>query len=49
MLVLVAFGISIPGWLSFLLVTGFLGGFVYLVATMRRDDGAWPGDDGAVL
>ncbi len=43
-------GIGVPGWLTVGLVLGFVGGFVYLVATMRatRDDG-WPGDDGAVL
>ena len=43
-------GIRVPDWLTVLLVLGFVGGFVYLVATMRasRDDG-WPGDDGAVL
>jgi hypothetical protein len=43
-------GIRVPDWLTVVLVLGFVGGFVYLVATMRasRDDG-WPGDDGAVL
>ena len=39
-----------PGWLVFLLVAGFVGGFGYLVATMpssRPGDGS--GDDGAVV
>lgn len=39
---------SIPGLASFALLAAFVGGFCYLVATMRtepRDDG----DDGAVL
>ena len=38
-----------PGWLSFLLVCGFIGGFVSLIATMHHDDDQWSGDDGAVL
>ncbi len=43
-------GVRVPDWFTVGLVLGFVGGFVYLVATMRasRDDG-WPGDDGAVL
>jgi hypothetical protein len=49
MLVLVVFRVTPPGWLSFLLVVGFVGGFVSLVATMKRDEDHWPGDDGAVL
>jgi hypothetical protein len=50
MLVAVVFGWSFPGWLSFLLVAGFLGGFGYLVATMPRgrgEDGS--GDNGAIV
>jgi hypothetical protein len=50
MLVAVVFGWQYPGWLGFLLVAGFLGGFGYLVATMPRsrpEDGS--GDDGAVV
>ncbi len=50
MLVAVVFGWTFPGWLSFLLVAGFLGGFGYLVATMPRtrgEDGS--GDNGAVV
>ena len=49
MLVAVVLGWSLPGWLMLGLAAGFVGGFVYLVATMptRR-----PGDgsgDGAVV
>ena len=50
MLVAVVFGWHYPGWLSFLLVSGFVGGFGYLVATMPRnrdDDGS--GDNGAIV
>jgi hypothetical protein len=49
---LLAFVLSvrIPDWAVLGLVLGFVGGFVYLVATMRTSrDGGWPGDDGAVL
>jgi len=35
-----------PGWLAFLLVVAFLGGFGFLVATMPRER---DGDDGAVV
>jgi hypothetical protein len=49
MLVMVLLSITPAGWVAFLMVVGFVGGFVYLVATMRRDDDHWPGDDGAVL
>jgi hypothetical protein len=48
MLIAVAVGWAMPDWLAMLLVAGFVGGFVFLVATMprdRRDDG----DDGAVV
>jgi hypothetical protein len=50
MLVLVAIvaGLSLPPWLGLILMVWFVGGFVYLVASMRpgpRDDY----DDGAVL
>lgn len=40
--------LSIPGWAGLLLAAAFLGGFGYLVATMRKapED---PWDDGAVL
>lgn len=49
MLIFVVFQLNAPDWLAFFLVSGFVGGFVYLVATMKRDDDRWPGDDGAVL
>ena len=48
-LLLVVFRVDPPEWMSFLLVVAFVGGFVYLVATMRRDEDRWSGDDGAVL
>ena len=41
-------GISLPTWLGYLLVTGFVGSFVYLVVTMNRA-GRDPFDDGARL
>ena len=46
LLAALVFGVYLPGWLSLILVGGFVGGFVYLVSTMPsgpRD----PGDDGA--
>jgi hypothetical protein len=48
MLTAVAVNWAMPDWVSILLVAAFVGGFVFLVATMprdRRDDG----DDGAVV
>lgn len=53
LLAAVVFGWTLPQWLGGLMVVGFLGGFIYLVATMPRGprdshDG-WDGDDGAVL
>ena len=50
LLLAVVFGWIYPTWLVALLVAAFVGGFVYLVATMpsgRHDD--WSGDDGAVV
>lgn len=47
MLAAVAFGWTLPEWASVLLVAGFVGGFVFLVATMPRERGE--GDDGAVV
>ncbi len=47
-LVLFVLGIR-AGWIVFLLFAAFVGGLGYLVATMRRDNDTWPGDDGAVL
>lgn len=49
LLVLVVLGIAIPSWGSLLMTVWFLGGFGYLVATMRRDDDEDGGDDGAVV
>ncbi len=50
MLLGVVLGWTYPGWVSFLLVSTFVGGFGYLVATMPRGrDRGWPGDDGAVV
>ena len=46
LLVALVFGVYLPGWLSLLLVAGFIGGFGYLVATMNNDPRD-PGDDGA--
>ena len=40
------FGISIPTWLGYLLVMGFVGGFLYLVFQMPREPRD-PWDDGA--
>ena len=48
MLVAVVLGWQLPGWLMLGLAGAFVGGFVYLVATMsNRREG--PGDDGAVV
>lgn len=48
MLAAVVFGLQYPAWLMFGLVVAFVGGFVFLVATMPRDGGdGW--DDGAVV
>jgi hypothetical protein len=41
-------GLSLPGWLSWLAIVGFVGGFVTLVATMSDKDD-WDPDDGAVV
>ncbi len=38
--------ISIPSWFGYLLIVGFVGGFVYLVYTMPREPRE-PWDDGA--
>ncbi len=48
LLVCLVLGIEIPQLLAYLLVTGFVGGFVYLVVKMDREPRD-PGDDGAVL
>lgn len=48
MLAAVVIGWTFPSWVSLGLVGAFVGGFVYLVATMPRDGGdGW--DDGAVV
>ena len=49
-LLLVVLQVTIPGWFAFFLVAAFVGGFGYLVATMRpRPPDDWSGDDGAVV
>ena len=48
LLVLLLAGMSLPTWLGYLLVGGFVGSFVYLVSTMQRG-GRDPWDDGAQL
>ena len=48
LLIYLVLGLSMPGWLGWLLVGGFVGGFIYLVMRMPgtpRD----PWDDGARL
>jgi hypothetical protein len=50
MLIAVVAGLEFPNWFIALMVAAFIGGFVYLVATMpRRGSDDWPGDDGAVV
>lgn len=49
MLAFVVLGRSIPAWVAFLLFVAFVGGFGYLVATMRKHDDSDPWDDGAVV
>ncbi len=46
MLVALLGGLSLPAWLGYLMVAGFVGSFVYLVLTMKRG-GRDPWDDGA--
>lgn len=45
-LVFLILSLSLPSWASTLLVAAFIGGFVFLVATMRNDPPD-PYDDGA--
>jgi hypothetical protein len=48
LLVFLVFNLVMPSWASTLLIIWFVGGFVFLIATMKsgpRD----PGDDGAVV
>ena len=48
MLLAVAFGWEFAPWFSMMLVASFVGGFVFLIATMPRGGGdGW--DDGAVV
>jgi hypothetical protein len=48
MILAVIFGWTFPTWLSLGMVAAFIGGFVFLIATMPRDRGDdW--DDGAVV
>ena len=50
MLLGVVMGWRYPDLVSAILVAAFVGGFVYLVATMRRTPrDPWSGDDGAVV
>lgn len=50
MLIAVVLGWSYPDWLMVGLVSGFVGGFVYLVATMqRKGPGDGSDDNGAVV
>jgi hypothetical protein len=49
LLLVTLFGISLPNWVSFLGVLGFIGGFIALVATMTDRDDEWGSDDGAVV
>jgi hypothetical protein len=50
LLLVTLFRFDLPGWVSFLGVLGFIGGFIALVATMTdRDDSEWGPDDGAVV
>lgn len=47
-MVFILLGITLPSWAAFLLFCAFVGGFGYLVATMRKgDDDPW--NDGAVV
>lgn len=48
LLVCLVFRIDIPQLIAYLLVAGFVGGFLYLVVKMSREPRD-PGDDGAVL
>jgi hypothetical protein len=48
LLTAVVTGIDLPAWLGYLLVGGFIGGFVYLVTRMPRGPRD-PSDDGARL
>ncbi len=47
-LVLLVAGVDLPTWMGLVLMVWFVGGFVYLVASMRPGSGD-DYDDGAVL
>ena len=46
LLIALIFGIELPSWLGYLMIGGFVGGFVYLVLKMPREPRD-PWDDGA--
>ncbi len=48
-LVLLVAGVDLPTWMGLVLMVWFVGGFVYLVASMRPGSGDDYDDDGAVL
>jgi hypothetical protein len=48
-LVLLVAGVDLPTWMGLVLMVWFVGGFVYLVASMRPGSGDDHDDDGAVL
>jgi hypothetical protein len=48
LLICLILSISIPPWLGYLLVVGFVGGFIYLVLQMPREPRD-PWDDGAQI
>ncbi|MCW2758311.1 MAG: hypothetical protein JWO46_2057 [Nocardioidaceae bacterium] len=48
-IVLAVFHVLVPTWASLMGLAWFVGGFGYLVATMRRDHDDYGGDDGAVI
>jgi hypothetical protein len=48
LLICLILSISIPSWLGYLLVVGFVGGFIYLVLQMPREPRD-PWDDGAQI
>lgn len=49
LIVAMLFSLYVPRLLGYALVAGFVGGFVYLVATMPRREDRDPWDDGAQI
>lgn len=49
LLVCLVLGVRLAPWMGYLLVAGFIGGFVYLVLQMPRGEDVDPWDDGARL